>query len=126
MVPVAGSSLLVKERRKANSEFSVLSFELRSREEIPETSSQWCIGINVAILMESAEVRLPKRKQCFGGGGVLVNTMPYHVSGYVSGSGVWVGARKLEGELDVGGRRIVCATGESMSRCGTSLVRTGY
>jgi len=36
---LAGSSLLVKERRKANSEFSVLSFELRSRKEIPETSA---------------------------------------------------------------------------------------
>ena len=41
-------------------------------------------------------------------------------------SGVWIGARKLEGELDVGGRRIVCPTGESMSRCGTSLVLDGY
>ena len=29
-------------------------------------------------------------------------------------SGVWVRARKLEGELDVGGRRIVCPTGESI------------
>ena len=43
-------------------------------------------------------------------------------SGSVRGSGVWVGARKLEGELDVGGRRILCLTGESMSHCGTSLV----
>ncbi len=33
--------------------------------------------------------------------------LPYHVSGAVSVSGVWVGARKLEGELDVGGRRII-------------------
>lgn len=37
-------------------------------------------------------------------------------------SGVWIRARKLEGELDVGGRRILCPTGESMSRCGTSRV----
>jgi hypothetical protein len=37
-------------------------------------------------------------------------------------SGVWIRARKLEGELDVGRRRILCATGESMSHCGTSLV----
>ena len=44
---------------------------------------------------------------CFGGGGVLVITVPYHVSGSVRVSGVWVRARKLEGELDVGGRRIV-------------------
>jgi len=29
-------------------------------------------------------------------------------------SGVWIRARKLEGELDVGGRRIVCPTGESI------------
>ncbi len=29
------------------------------------------------------------------------------ISGSVRGSGVWVGARKLEGELDVGGRRIL-------------------
>ncbi len=35
-------------------------------------------------------------------------------SGSVRGSGVWVGARKLEGELDVGGRRILCPTGESI------------
>ena len=41
-------------------------------------------------------------------------------------SGVWIGARKLEGELDVDGRRIVCPIGESMSRCGTSLVLDRY
>ncbi len=29
------------------------------------------------------------------------------LAGSVRGSGVWVGARKLEGELDVGGRRIL-------------------
>ena len=29
-------------------------------------------------------------------------------------SGVWIRARKLEGELDVGGRRILCPTGESI------------
>ena len=34
-------------------------------------------------------------------------------SGYVSGSGVWVGARKLEGELDVGQSRLD-ETGESL------------
>ncbi len=44
------------------------------------------------------------------------------ISGCVSVSGVWGGARKLEGELDVGGRRILRPTGESMSHCGTSLV----
>ncbi len=42
-----------------------------------------------------------------------IGVSPYHVSGSVRVSGVWVGARKLEGELDVGGRRIVCLTGES-------------
>ncbi len=29
------------------------------------------------------------------------------LAGSVGGSGVWVEARKLEGELDVGGRRIL-------------------
>ncbi len=37
-------------------------------------------------------------------------------------SGVWVGARKLEGELDVEQGRIVRLVGESMSHCGTSRV----
>ena len=41
-------------------------------------------------------------------------------------SGVWIRARKLEGELDVGQRRILRLVGESMSRCGTSLVLDGY
>ncbi len=41
-------------------------------------------------------------------------------------SGIWIGARKLEGELDVEQRRIVRLLGESMSRCGTSLVLDGY
>jgi hypothetical protein len=44
-------------------------------------------------------------------------------SGYVGVSGVWIGARKLEGELDVEQRRIVRLVGESMSRCGTSRVQ---
>ncbi len=48
------------------------------------------------------------------------------LAGSVRGSGVWVGARKLEGELDVEQGRIIRLVGESMSRCGTSLVRTGY
>ena len=38
-------------------------------------------------------------------------------------SGVWIGARKLGGELDVGGRRIIRLIGESMSRCGTSRAK---
>jgi hypothetical protein len=42
------------------------------------------------------------------------------LAGSVRGSGVWVGARKLEGELDVEQGRIVRLVGESMSHCGTS------
>jgi hypothetical protein len=41
-------------------------------------------------------------------------------------SGVWIRARKLEGELDVEQRRILRLVGESMSHCGTSLVLDGY
>ena len=43
----------------------------------------------------------------FGGGGVWVITMPYHVSGYVGVSGVWIRVRKPEGERDVGRHRIL-------------------
>ncbi len=46
------------------------------------------------------------------------------ISGSVGGSGVWGGARKLEGELDVEQGRIVRLIGESMSHCGTSRVVT--
>jgi len=42
-------------------------------------------------------------------------------NGYVRVSGVWVGARKLEGERDVGGRRILCPTGESLGRSSTAV-----
>jgi hypothetical protein len=70
--------------------------------------------------MEPAEVRLPNRKKCFGGGGVLIITMPYHVSRYVSVSGVWIRVRKPEGEGDVGRE---WDRGILSSRCGTGRVR---
>ena len=46
---------------------------------------------------EKAEVRLPIAS----------------LVGSVGVSGVWIRVRKPEGERDVGGRRIVCLTGES-------------
>jgi hypothetical protein len=52
---------------------------------------------------------------------------PTNLAGYVRVSGVWIGARKLEGELDVGGRRIFMThRGIHSSRCGTSRVLDGY
>ena len=94
--------------------------------------------------MESAEGRgsaslYGKGVVGFGGGGVWFSRcldekgqgkgapLPYHVSGSVRVSGVWIRARKLEGELDVGGRRILRShRGIHSSHCGTSLVRDKY
>jgi hypothetical protein len=53
-----------------------------------------------------------------------IGVSPYRVwRGSVGVSGVWIGARKLEGELDVGGRRIFMThRGIHSSHCGTSRV----
>jgi len=80
---------------------------VRSPKANPKSSSQWCIGINVAILMESSRA---------GGQATAEERLrpTGFLAGSVRGSGVWGGARKLEGELDVEQGRIVRLVGESI------------
>ncbi len=80
-----------------------------------------CVGGEVTVLMEPSGDGRGERGEARKRG----NPIPGRSQklGSVDVSGVWIGARKLGGELDVEQRRIVRLVGESMSRCGTSRVQ---
>jgi hypothetical protein len=144
MVSGAGSSLLVKDGAKLGFRFLVTSFRSgtgRAKSQVIKHSDakycvvMSCVGGEVTVLMEPLWDGRGGRSSASKGRGpkgtrhLTLNPSPRSrrrgrraevrlpragLLGSVSVLGVWIGARKLEGERDVGRRRILWPLGESL------------